>query len=713
MSTRRPALIARMKRQRSTQHWAQQAERPYLSVKSPRRHTRALRMPRSFMTRSSLLLLLLIALAAIDARAQTPTLEITPGSITFGCTLGGEDSTRSFVVRNTGASDVTILEYIAPAGFVAPGARDVVVPAGTELTEVLHFAPLTAGPAIAGGSLIIRTPDGDVLVPVSGEIGAEPTIGVNPTRLDFFDVAIGSSAELCITVSNPSCRPIDVLNASIDNPAFALSRIFAMPRELGPFEEQTVCVTFTPTVEGDQEGALTFDGSLGKRAVVRLFGRGVRSQIAVEPALVDFGSIDIGSASGEIVVDIVNRGSLSATIDPGLAISGANPGDFVLSSAPLRFTVGPGERAPLRLRFVPTAAGDRSAEIVLNNTSDVDPVISLRGRGVVFDVLVTPTSVDMGDVFVSQSRMAIDTVLVLNRGSEPVTIASTTIEGADAPAFERYGFVVARLNPGDNYVLDIEFKPYAPRVFTADLIVTLESGARITVPLRGRGLDTAGVRARHIAGDTIRAHVGERRMLRFTIDPPLDGRDTTRRVVIRLKLDPQALYPHGVVAGGATATRSYNAEGIAELIFSSETQLELDHFDVEIEGLFTGRPLNRVTVDSVDLGDPRIAVTNSPGVVGLEGCDVAGDSLLRPVAILSLAPNPASDRTSLHYLADGGARLSILELDGNAVKRMTLPPGGDAGAVFSLDLSAIAVGMYYVEITDFRTVDWRKLEVVR
>jgi hypothetical protein len=666
------------------------------------------------MTRERVTLLLLFLLCATGALAQTPTLEVTPSPIIFGCTLGGEDSTRTFVVRNTGATDVTIQEFLAPAEFTAPSTRDVIVPAGGQIEEVLHFTPLSAGPASPSGSLILRTADGDLLVPIAGEIGAEPTIGVSLSRLDFGDVTVGSIVELCITVSNPSCREIEVFSAAVSHPAFSITRVFPTPRILGPFEQHPVCVTFSPTTPGDVVDELVFEGALGKRAVVRLFGRGVRSEISVEPAAVNFGPIEVGSSSAEIVVEIVNRGQQSATIAPGLAVSGANPGDFVVTSAPLPFDVGPGERVPLRLSFTPTALGTRTAEIVLNNSSDIDPVITLEGRGVLFDVVVTPDSVDMGDVFVGQSRMALDTVLVLNRGSEAVTITGTTIEGLDAPAFERYGFVVARLNPGDSYVLDIEFKPYAPRVFNADLVITLETGATFRIPLRGRGLDTSAARPRTITGDTVQARVGERRLLRFAIDPPLGGSDTARRVIVRLRLDPFALYPHRVIADGVTATRSYSADGIVEITLSSPEAVALDHFDLEIEGLFTGRPLNMVTVDSVDLGDPRITVSSSPGVVRLEGCDVVmEDTLLRPVQIVALVPNPAVANCTMRYRAPDGAILRISTTDGIMLSSRSIPATGDGDGSYELPIDELATGAYYIKLVDVRSTDWRLLEVTR
>lgn len=649
---------------------------------------------------SRILSSLLVTLLAVTSVLAQPTLEVTPPTVAFGCTLGGEDSTRTIAISNTGSDDVTILGFsTSTSEFVAPIATDVVVRAGATIEETIHFQPLIAGPASSSGSLFIRTAEGDVTVALSGVIGAEPMIGTNPTFLDFGDVAVGGSLELCITVSNPSCREIEVLSAATSDPAFTITQGgFPVARTLDAFAEEPLCITFTPTTAGDIDELLTIQGALGKRATVRLRARGIRSELAVEPAVVDFGVVDIGATGPVVTVDIVNRGTQRASIDPALAVIGANPGDFEIVAPTTSFDLEPGERSQVQLRFRPTALGRREGRIVVANSTEVDPEISLVGTGSRFDVEITPAEVDMGDVFVGSTRLAPDTVIVSNRGTRTVT-ATATIEGVDNAAFAVFGFVVTPIAPDISYGFGLEFKPDAPRVFRAELVVRFDNGTVLRVPLRGRGLDTSAPRPRRITGDSIGLRVGERGLLRFTIDPPLGPPDTARRVLLRLRLDPLSLYPHRVIATGVTATRSYTGTGIVEVIISSSSEpLELDHFDLEIEGLFTGIAMNRVTIDSIDLGDPRISSSVSPGVVALEGCDIEGTvTLRRAVRIESMSPNPTGASALLRYSSTDRARCRIIALDGRLMSEFEA--GASEGvAEIGLPVDELPPGTYVVEL---------------
>jgi hypothetical protein len=655
---------------------------------------------------------LLVLAMTLAARSQ-PALQVDPTPIAFTCALAGEDTALTIDVWNVGSTDVTILEYVATGPFVPPATRDFLLIAGEYVRERVRFQPLAAGTQL--GTLTIRTSEGDFEVPMTGEVGAEPSIMPSMTAIDFFDVTVGGSKEVCFKVRNPSCRALMVNAATIDNAVFTMTGGFTTPFLLGPYADEDFCVTFTPTATGDASGRLAFEGDLGKRAVVRLNGRGVLSEISAEPSLVNFGAVDLGMTSPEIIVEVVNRGTQSATIDQPLTIVGANPGDFAVTSAAVPINVAPGDRVPLRVRFSPTAMGSRSAQLVINNTSSVDPVVELRGVGATFAVTVTPDSIDMGDVFVGSTKRADDTVAVMNQSTRTVTIASTRIEGADPSVFAVLGFVTVPIAANEDYKLDISFAPTAPRVFTAELVGTFDNGNTFRVPLRGRGLDTSAPRPRRISGDTVAARVGERRMLRFEVNPPITEADAVTRLYVRLRVDPKAVYVHRVQASaGLGATHTYAPNGAVEIVLSSPTALVLDHFDLEVEGLFTGRPFNTVIVDSVAFDNARIGVTSTAGGLALDGCDINGsDTLLRVVRIATIAPNPANDVGVVTYRASSSATLRVISLDGRLVYTTEVPATGESDASIELPLDAHADGAFILELVADGVSDRRILQINR
>lgn len=661
------------------------------------------------------IVLVLFAFAASFAAtvAQTPSIEISPTSLTFGCTLSGESPSLPFRVTNTGATTITILEFVSATPFEPPAARDVVLLPGGFTDQVVIYRP-TAVPGTHVDTLTVNTDAGTMDLPLTGEFGLEPSLGPNPTSLLFDDVTVGSSKELCFTVTNPSCRSITLVNTTIDNPRFTLTRGLPDNTVLTGFAEEVFCVTFSPTAPGDQTGVLTLFGDLGKRSIVRLEGRGVLAELAAEQPVVDFGFVDVGSTTVDTIVYIVNRGTQSAVIEPGLAVTGAHATDFILTPPALPLTLNPSERMPLRIRFQPSAPGARNAQIVVNNDSQTDPVIALRGNGSTFDIDVTPSEVDLGDVFIGSSVTSTTPIIVTNNSTRTVIIASTGMLGGDFTAFGVLGFVIVPVAANTSYTLNVRFAPTYIGPQTTELVGTLDNGTTFRVRLRGRGLDTAAPRPRRIVGDTLSLRVGQRGMLRFAIDPPFSANDGVTRLFVRMRVDPFALYPHRVVADDdITTARSYRADGVAEITLSGSKPLVLDSFEVDVEGLFTGRPLNRVVIDSIDLDNGLIPITATLSLVMLDGCDIQKtDTLMRDVSVVAVVPHPIRGATTLRYSAPLGARLRLIALDGSVLFEDALPAASSV-AEYPLVDAALPDGTYVLEISRDAFVDRKLVQVVR
>ena len=105
--------------------------------------------------------------------------------------------------------------------------------------------------------------------------------------------------------------------------------------------------------------------------------------IAVAPAAVDFGDVNVGS-TGSTIVTVSNTGAQPLTVSSiALAPSGS---PFAITSSPsLPATVAPGGTLDVPLAFSPTATGVRSATLTLTS-DDLDEgtvQVPLTGRGVV------------------------------------------------------------------------------------------------------------------------------------------------------------------------------------------------------------------------------------------------------------------------------------------------------------------------------------------
>lgn len=97
-------------------------------------------------------------------------------------------------------------------------------------------------------------------------------ISINPTELDFGEVAIDSSATMTFTIINTGNADLEVTNISSNEPAFTVITSAIVP----PYSSQEVEVTFTPTEEIQYNGIIEIShNALGSPDTVIVTGEGV------------------------------------------------------------------------------------------------------------------------------------------------------------------------------------------------------------------------------------------------------------------------------------------------------------------------------------------------------------------------------------------------------------------------------------------------------
>ena len=106
-------------------------------------------------------------------------------------------------------------------------------------------------------------------------------------------------------------------------------------------------------------------------------------EIAVAPATVDFGDVNVGN-TGTSVVHVSNTGALPLTVS-GIALAPSGSPFAITPSPALPATVAPGATLDVPLAFAPTAAGVQTATLTITS-DDLDEgtvQVPLTGRGVV------------------------------------------------------------------------------------------------------------------------------------------------------------------------------------------------------------------------------------------------------------------------------------------------------------------------------------------
>ena len=110
---------------------------------------------------------------------------------------------------------------------------------------------------------------------------------------------------------------------------------------------------------------------------VRIFN--VSPEIAIDSGAIDFGEVDLGEWRDTVVVfENVGYGPLVLS---DFQLGGTDAADFVLTAAD-RYSLAPGERDSVTVRFAPESVFPKTAFLMFNSNDSDSPVITIPLRGI-------------------------------------------------------------------------------------------------------------------------------------------------------------------------------------------------------------------------------------------------------------------------------------------------------------------------------------------
>jgi len=406
---------------------------------------------------------------------QGSILIIDPNAWDFGFVPVGSSASHDVTLSNGGTQTLNISAITSPgAPFALTGGSCATPPfalsAGASCTLQYTFSPTATGTQStalvqvtsdsAGPSVRTLTLSGDTL---------EAKLVLSPDPLDFGAVAVGgTSGPVSLTVSNPGSKLLQV--SSVSGLALPFLNAFTgtcpFPISVAAGGSCTVAYELRPTAPGSFSQDLTFTSNAiaSSDNVVTLQGTGVEPLFA-SPAMVDFGSVLVGSSSvtmdvtlsNPLVQQVLNFTAITAPVVPfSSPVGGTCP-------SVLPFQLLPGGSCTLTYQFSPTAVGAASQNLtatfdvisggtpltagglnaaVGGTTEDVPvgrPVEAatgpqtatwtLQGTGVTPLLALSPDPLDFGDVVVD-TESALMNVTVSNPGGAPLSVTAITVPSA-------------------------------------------------------------------------------------------------------------------------------------------------------------------------------------------------------------------------------------------------------------------------------------------
>ncbi len=295
---------------------------------------------------------------------------------------------------------------------------------------------------------------------------APPVAQASVSLLDLGSERLGSSGEPReLTLSNGGQRTLKIQRVTVGGEAaadFALTSDACSGARLPAGADCAVAVRFTPTAAGARRASLAVAGNAANVLAVALAGTGTAAAVRADPASLDFGERPVGDSGEAARLNLDNPGTAPLAIK-AIAVAGNAAGDFaVVSDRCSGRTLEPSARCSLRVTFLPSAAGERQAGVLVATDAPTEAApISLVGVGVpVGRPAAEPGLLDFGGARAGATG-AERTAHLANRGTAPVAVGAVEIGGPDRGSFavESDGCARAELAPEGRCDVVVRFRP--------------------------------------------------------------------------------------------------------------------------------------------------------------------------------------------------------------------------------------------------------------
>ena len=324
---------------------------------------------------------------ALTGAGTSPKIGVVPSPIDLGSApIGGMATEKAVTLSNSGSDDLHI-HFLAIGGqdaadFTSPDAPAIplTLAAGTSSSFHVFFTPSSAGMETA--ELDISSDDpvmGMAAIPMHG-VGIQSGFSLSPPdAIDFGDEIVEfSSLPRSLTITNSGDGDVmlpSIVISGMNADVFALDR--AGPITLAHGKSAIIHVTFTPRAVGSATATLTVSGAQLMPMAVTLSGIGVSPALAVQPATLDFGSVQVGTASAPETVTVTNGGGATLTLD---AIAS---GDslFAVDTSKTELTLGAGRSTTFAVVYSPIAKVSSIGQIGVTLKGQTKPAATVRASG--------------------------------------------------------------------------------------------------------------------------------------------------------------------------------------------------------------------------------------------------------------------------------------------------------------------------------------------
>ncbi|MBI2375387.1 MAG: choice-of-anchor D domain-containing protein [Deltaproteobacteria bacterium] len=230
-----------------------------------------------------------------------------------------------------------------------------------------------------------------------------------PESVDFGDVTVGTSARRPVELKNTGSVPFTIVGLELP-PSFSLRA------EKGKFEGTDVPVgqalvldaIFLAADVGEKSGTIILKGEVNE-AKLEVRANGVVRmvpELVVEPASIDFGTVEVGAQS-RLPITIKNNGNAEGTVTRALLESSGGLGDPYALSGALPALIPAGGSQAFEVVFQPTSEGPKPDRMVFEALAPAGSVtLQISGTAAVArgGLSCSPSTIAFGAVQRGQTK---------------------------------------------------------------------------------------------------------------------------------------------------------------------------------------------------------------------------------------------------------------------------------------------------------------------
>ncbi len=230
-----------------------------------------------------------------------------------------------------------------------------------------------------------------------------------------------------------------------------------------------------------------------------------RPLLVVQPSEFDFGPVELGDSITVFLAGVIRNAGEDTLRVSAVELVGAHAADFRLLVGGGSFWLAPREERSLELAFVPSARGERTAQVRFVANVDSAPSLSLRGVGATPQLMANAEVLEFDTVALGQDREL--TLTLTNSGLLPLQIEDLQLGVSWHGAFSLVDppDMPVRLDTGQSLAVRLRFAPINEGLYEQLLEVPYRGQyQRDTLRIHLRGVGKQPVNVPEVAGAPLR-----------------------------------------------------------------------------------------------------------------------------------------------------------------------------------------------------------------